>query len=224
MNKIHLALASLCVMAFFSEGACAALAQFSTAPGAVSWTIKEAGQAYDMTFDNLVVGNSEPASPELVGDKVIIPRILLAIIADDGAGTITATLTPSDDKLRIQDDSGLGDVLVADITEGVMISLWNDLMGYSSEQSDLDNVTVMISGYSSVTDGFAQAGAAGLIFDFAFAGSSLTSLYALLSGSSHAPVSGVLSGHIQAIPEPATVLVLSIGLLICRSFGKEKNI
>jgi len=191
--------------------------RFSTGSGSLSWTISQTeDDHFTLVFKNLVIDSGQPDDSAIVGDELILPDMKLTVVADDGHGRITALLEPGDGKIRIRDDSSLGDVLVAEITQGVMVSLWEDLIGYAVGLRDISEITVLAPGYSATIDALAAAANNGLDIDLSFGGSSAVSLYPLLQGRTNGPVQGVISGHIQAIPEPATVLLLSIGLALTR--------
>jgi hypothetical protein len=219
MKKWILTIAMIAMAIMTSPEAQAAALHFSTEVGSTSWTVSKAGSDFQIAFDNIVVDWSDPMSANLVGDEVVIPTMTLSVVSDNGVNMIVASLTPLDDKLSIR-DSSLGDVMIAHLAPGVMINLWKDMLAYSVQAGDLSSISTPHPGYSVVIDGLIAAQGQGLDIDLAFSGDSDSLLYSLLHGSSSAPVIGVISGQMQAIPEPATILLLSIGIAFCRRIRK----
>jgi hypothetical protein len=222
MKKWMLIIAIMGAAIIFSPEVQAVALHFSTQVGSTSWTVAKAGSDFEMTFDNIVVDWSDPMSANLIGDEVVIPKMTLSVVSDNGTDMIIAALTPIEDTLYIRDDSGLGDVMVAKLGSDVMLNIWKDLMAYTVQKGDLSLVSTPHPGYSAVIDGLIAAQANGLDIDFSFSGSSASPLYSLLHGSNLTPVTGGMSGQIQAIPEPATIMLLGIGIALCRKFRKGR--
>lgn len=224
MRNLAWILSGLGLALVLSNTCSASLIHFSTAPGGTSWTAKKVGTDFELSFNNLIVDNSEPVDPVLVGDKIELPKMLLQVVSDNGTGLINATLTPIGEvTVRIQ-DAALGDLLVTQITSSVLTNIWNSLMGYPHEGSDLYDVTVVIPGHSPVLDELGVADAFHSPIDFAFSGSAMSQLYPLLHGTSTKAVSGVMSGHIYAIPEPTSAAIFGLALLVCKCFGKRRSL
>ncbi len=230
MKKIMLGLLSIVVLA----GVCQAgpTLYFSTgAEAETSWTAYETfggSGVYEMSFDNIVVDKTVPASANLIGDTVALPTMAITDMAYEMAivnglpiKIVAASLTPVidaarglDGRIYIFDDASPGNAMMeADLGGSGMLSISRNYMAYSNPQSDLSNIGYSSSGYagySVIIDGFVGAADNGLFVDLSFSGDAASDLYTLLKGEG-GPASGTISGQMSAIPAPGAVLLGSLG-------------
>lgn len=236
--KKNFVLLALYFLTVFCEVALATPSlNFETKAGSTSWTVYGYGNGYEISFDNIIVNNSNPVSSNLVGDELILPTMALSdislgskIIGGMLYKVVDATLVPVVDlsrglegKLYIYDDlSPSLAVMEADFLDGTgnMLSVGASYMAYTNSMDDLYNLT-SIADYSVVIDGLIAAEADGMSIDLSFSGESACELYDLLKYQGDYFVTGTLSGQINAqgtqqgivsVPVPSAVLLGSFGL------------
>jgi len=187
--------------------------------GPFSWTVSESGGTYDMSFTNIEVTASNPASDSVLGDFVGLPDMSLTNINKNILGMIEATLVPQTSSfLTITSDSNNSQVMQANLGEGGSLILGKNWMAYSLEKDDV-NIIDYTAGYSGVIDGFAAAQGGGIGIDLSFTGQAAQSLFMMLDQGLSGSISGTLSGQITVngqmpathTPAPGAVLMVSIG-------------
>ena len=176
----------------------------------MGWTAyKTGGGTYEISFDNIVVDTSDPASLPLVGDELTLPTMQMNVLVLDPVFTILILTPLAPPTLSIIDDSTLSTVMQADLGDGWTFAIGTVYASYIVPQNDLSNVSGT-AGYSAAIDQLVAASASGQPIDLFFGGTSAVGLYSLLSGGTDL-ISGDINGAITVIPAPAALILAGIG-------------
>ncbi len=191
-----------------------------------SWTVyyNDVKSRYEMCFHNIVVDSSDPTSPNLIGDVLVLPTMKLSNLSYGPEGTkmVNATLELIGDRrlyIYDYDDIDPGNrtkVMQAKLGSGAMLSFTTTYIAYDNQQSDLMNIFTDHPGYSFVIDEIIAAEGQGMRIDLSFSGATASNLYNLLQNQSNGPVSGGLRGQISVIttPAPGAILLGSFGVYL----------
>ena len=208
MKNVYWVLGWVCMFGLVAQGASL---HFATDDWFIdSWEVTGVSGVYTMTFENLIVDTSVPVGDAVVGDAVNLPSMALSGITMYPS-MITAALTPaSSELLSLVADTGQGTVMEAEVNPSGLLAVGTNWMAYSATADDLDLVS-WLTPYSAVIDTFVAAEAAGYDVDLSFSGDGVPTLYNMLLNGSDGSVSGPLSGQISAVPEPVSLVLLSLG-------------
>ena len=211
------------IAAFWSHNALAGPSlYFETVPDTTSWNLTGADGTYIMSFDNIYVTLTDPASDAVINDLINLPDMTLSDI-DISGGFVVGTLTPTS-QLTITNDITIQEVMTADLGPDSLMKIGAGFSAFYIEESDLTNIGGT-DGYSGVIDSFIEADSLeGLYVDLYFAGSTFDTLFdnlELVANGENVDftVSGVLSGYISQggvahTPAPGAVLLGSIGVVL----------
>ncbi len=194
---------------------------FSTEKDDTSWTVSynNVESRYEMSFDHIIVDQSNPIDATLIGDTLSLPTMALTGLSYGeymGIKFVTAMLEPIDGgMLYIYDDTTAVEEMQAELGNGGTLIIAQSYLAYSNPQSDLTNLSGL-GGYSVVIDGLIAVEDQGMSIDLSFSGESAQeNLYDLLRNQDYdSSVSGGLSGQINAItiPAPGAILLGSVGV------------
>jgi hypothetical protein len=93
-----------------------------------------------------------------------------------------------------------------------MVNIYTTYVAFPISKDDLNTVS-HTAAYSAVIDGFANSDVLGYPLDLSFTGSSVSNIYAFVTGTSDTGtfIRGGAEGQINVIPAPGAILLGSIG-------------
>ncbi|MGE5296044.1 MAG: PEP-CTERM sorting domain-containing protein [Solirubrobacterales bacterium] len=197
---------------------------FSTREGsAYAWELAWTGTQWELSFvdDAIVVDDAVPTDSVLMGDRVLLPTMTVSSLTNLN-NMLTATLTPTE-AFRIQSDTDGTTVLSATMKSGSMLAVGTNTVAYSQPSNDL-TVGSYTENYSTVLSGLVSDEKSGLMLDLSFSGDAIqgANLYNILRGKTGS-ATGTVCGQISSIPEPATLLILGLGVVIANQFRPRQR-